>query len=206
MVKNALEFDFIKTALVVVAAFGVQLIEPFFIATKSKTKSHSELQVLFTDMQSGLQFNDLDESFFAFEYACIRGVTDEVLLSVVANEYGTSVVEALKATVVQRINPAVALANKMKLKLDEVLERQLGERYEFGKKAESDRSVFKQVKNVDKTITQNIEMERMCGVADNRLKKKIRLATVSRDIILHKTRGMQNWEDEEFRKMGPVVA
>ena len=38
------------------------------------------------------------------------------------------------------------------------------------------------------------------------LEKNTRLATVSRDSILHKTRGMQNWEDEEFRKMGPVVA
>ena len=70
------------------------------------------------------------------------------------------------------MNAAVALSNKMRTKLGEVLLRQRGAYYEFGNGNDNSKdSVFKQTKDVDITITQNIEMERLCGTTDNRLKK-----------------------------------
>ena len=50
-------------------------------------------------------------------------------------------------------------------------------------------------------------MERQCGVADNRLKKKPRLDTVSRDIILQKTQMLRDIDNDPsfFRRMNDVV-
>ena len=178
MVRSALEFDYIKTVLCVIAAFGIQIVEPYFIVTKSSKATHSELQSTFTDIHTGLKFDEINESFFSFENANIRGIQDKVVKSVVLNEYGPYVANSIQEIADQRINAAVALSNKMRTKLGEVLLRQRGAYYEFGDGNDNSKdSVFKQTKDVDRTITQNIEMERLCGTTDNRLKKKPRLET-----------------------------
>ena len=85
MVQSALEFDYIKTVLCVIAAFGIQLVEPYFIVTKSSKATHSELQPTFTDIHTGLKFDEINEGFFSFENANIRGIQDKVVRSVVLN-------------------------------------------------------------------------------------------------------------------------
>ena len=88
LTRDAMEFDYIKSVLAVVAAFGIQLIEPFFIITKSKKATHSGLQSTFTDMYAGLKHDEIDENFFTFKSSALRGVSDKLVQEVVKNEYG----------------------------------------------------------------------------------------------------------------------
>ena len=110
--------------LVVIAAFGIHLVEPYFIVPKSTKTTHSELQCIFTDMHNGLKFHEIDERFFSFNQASIKGVTDKIVESVIQMEYGADVVRTVAYVSKQRMNAAITLANKMNVKLAELLERQ----------------------------------------------------------------------------------
>jgi hypothetical protein len=201
-----MEFEYIKTVLAVVAAFGVHLIEPFFIITKSQKTTHSELQSTFTDMYSGLKYGEINEDFFKFEKSAMKGVSNNLTRAVVRNEYGHEVVKSCEAVSGERIEDCIVLANAVSQKLATVLSMQRGRYYEFGEH-ESEYVVFDQAPKIDKTITNNIAMERQCGQADNRLKKKPRLETVSRDIILKRTQMLRDIDDNPsfFRTMNSAV-
>ena len=205
LIRDAMAFDYIKTVLAVVAAFGVHLIEPFFIITKSKA-THSELQSTFTDMYSGLKYDDIDERFFNFESSAMRGVSDKLIQELVKNEYTSEVASTCSLVASERMDDCISLANLISKKLASVLSMQRGKYYKFGEH-EPEFSVFEQTQNVDRTVTNNIEMERQCGMADNRLRKKPRLETVSRDMILQKTQMLRDIDDDPsfFRKMTTVV-
>ena len=207
LTRDAMKFGYIKTVLAVVAAFGIQLIEPFFIITKSQKVTHSRLQSTFTDMYAGLQYDEIDEQFFKFESSAMRGVSDKLIQEVVKNEYGQEVAAICSAVASEHIDDCIVLGNLISKKLATTLSMQRGKYYEFGEH-EADYPVFQQTPNVDKTIINNIEMERQCASSDNRLKKKPRLETVSRDIVLHKTQVLRDFDQDPsfFRQMTAAVS
>ena len=89
-----------------------------------------------------------------------------------------------------------------------ILSRQRGIYYGFGEhKKEFD--VFEQARNIDRAVTNDIEMERQCGDHDNRLRLKPNVKTVSRGNILKRTTQLRDQDSDDsayFRKMGPIVA
>ena len=95
-------------------------------------------------MHNGLKFHEIDERFFSFNQASIKGVTDETVESVIQMEYGADVVRTVADVSKQRMNAAITLANKMNVKLAELLERQRGSYYEFEDNDNSEQSVFKE--------------------------------------------------------------
>ena len=69
--------------------------------------------------------------------------------------------------------------------------------------------MFEQARNIDRAVTNDIEMERQCGDHDNRLRLKPNVKTVSRGNILKKTTQLRDQDSDDsayFRKMGPIVA
>ena len=73
LVRDTMELEYIPTVLSVITAFGIQLIEPYFIIMKKSDATHSQLQSSFTDMHAGLKFDDIGESFLGFTRA-VSGV------------------------------------------------------------------------------------------------------------------------------------
>ena len=68
-------------------------------------------------------------------------------------------------------------------------------------------SIIFKVVGVDKTITNNIELERQCGTHCNRLRKKPPISTVSSGNILKYSNHLRNEDSanlEIFHKMGTI--
>ena len=101
----------------------------------------------------------------------------------------------------------IVLANAIRKKLAVILSLQRGRFYEFGEH-ETEFSIFHKTENIDRSVTNNIAMERQCGECDNRLKKKPRIETVSRDIILKRIVALRDADPDPsfFRKMNSAVA
>ena len=201
-----MKFQYIKVVLIVVATFGIQLIHPFFCKTKGKA-SHSELQVYFTDLYASLRFDDIDERFFEFQDPCIRGVSSYMFHQIIQNEYSIDVVESLKVAAIENMKESIVLGNIIKKEMATVLSRQRGKYYGFGEHG-NEFNVFEQAPNIDRAVTNDIEMERQCGDHDNRLNLKPNVKTVSRGNILKRTTELRDQDTENaamFRRMGPIV-
>ena len=207
LVRDAMKFEYILVVLAVIATFGVQLISPYFFKTISKA-NHSQLKSYFTDVYNSLMNRFIDESFFTFDGACIDGVSDRALETVIKEEYGSQVIESVKARAIEHIDECITLANILKGEMAAVLENQRGKEYGFGSNPNSEYYVFDQAFGIDKAITNNIELERQCGSHCNRLQKKPSISTVSRGNILKGTSELRKNDKgnfEKFRKMGGVV-
>ena len=86
-----------------------------------------------------------------------------------------------------------------------VLASQRGKYYEFGGET-PEFPDFEQVANIDKTIINNLQMERACGDHDHRFKKKCDVPAVSRGTVLKYTTDLRDTDDKGgFRKMTSVV-
>ena len=208
LVRDSMQFDYIIVVLIVVAAFGIHLISPLFIKTKGKA-THSDLKLFFTKVHTSLLNDSIDERFFQFLEPCIDGVSKYVFDTLVKTEYGVEVVQSMKKeAAAERIDECIHLANILRIKLADVLERQRGEYYGFGQKQSEQYYVFDQVFGVDKTVTNNLELERQCGGHCNRLNKKANIATVSRGNLLKRTIELRDKDaenSEKFRKTNSIV-
>ena len=204
--RDAMDLPHIRTVAATLAAFGIHLVSPFFSKTKSSKSTHTDLKDYFSTVHNSLLNQEIDETFFTFDGEFFKGIGSYFVNNIKKHEYGVEVTEAVTETAALAIDDAVALANKIRLKLAEVLAQQRGSFYGFGDK-EPQYYVFDQAEHIDQTITHNLEQERQCGDADHRLKKKSSLPTISRGIILNRTTEMRdaNPNPSEFRKMGSVV-
>ena len=94
----------------------------------------------------------------------------------------------------------VLLVNHMLPEIAETLTRQ---RKDYGldiEKFPAHYSVEEQASNIDDTPTNNMEMERLMGLTDQRLKKLQTLGAASRFIILKKTRALREERDNAASK------
>ena len=65
LARELLELPYLKTVYLVFAAYGVQLIEPFYASTIEKTATHSSLKKFYQELYDGLD-KPVDSSFFDF--------------------------------------------------------------------------------------------------------------------------------------------
>ena len=104
------------------------------------------------------------------------------------------------------LDECVELAGVIAVEMDNVLASQRGKYYECGGET-PEFPVFEQAANVDRTITNNLQIERACGDHDNRFKKKSDVPAVSRGTVLKCTTELRDTDDDKggFRKMTAVV-
>ena len=105
----------------------------------------------------------------------------------------------------EQVEDVVILINHMLPELAATLARQ---RRDYGLDAETFPPNFpieEQASNIDDTPTNNMDMERLMGMTDQRLKKLQTLPAASRAIILRKTRDLRSSQSSNFRNFRDQV-
>ena len=203
--RDALKLDYIKVICAVVASMGLHLIEPFHAKTISSRENHTSLKEFFTTLHHSLNNHRVTDEFFQFNVPQLHPVSPR-LFEQVQSSYGAEVVASVKLASSEYMLDCIELAQAVLPPLADVLARQRGKYYGFGDYPE-EYPVFEQVSgggDIDNTPVNNLEMERMCGDLDNRLKKKSNLDAVSRGVVLKGTHKLLP-ELPDFHMMRPVV-
>ena len=203
LVRDAMELEYIRIVLAAVAAYGLQLISPFFRKTMGRS-THSELQHFFTKLYHLLKIHDLDSRFFQFDQPYFEEVSSALFDGIKSRDYyGEAVVSCIVAITTEHPTDCLMLVNLMRPEMSNLLSRQRGTYYGFGEHQNKSLNVFNQVENIDSAPTNNIQMERQCGDQDHRLFKKGALSATSQDNIIKYTTGMRNVDRDSsiFRSM-----
>ena len=149
---------YLKLSLVCLAAYGIQLVEPFNSTIKNKVTTHSALVQFFSDL-SGALLVPFDSSFFDFMKPALP-FTTKLLSDVVNHTYSTEVTEAVHNYAETMINDAVQLINYLRPGILKILKQQ---RKEYYLQNETEFPVKKQAENIDDVPVHNLGMERYCG-------------------------------------------
>ena len=193
---------------VIYAAFsllGVYLIEPFNARTIATGATQSELSIFYKELYSSLQETKVEASILAMEDPIFPGVSKELFESVKMS-YGEKVLEVVREVAEEHAEDVVMLINHTLPELAITLARQ---RRDYGLDTSSfpaQYPVQEQASNIDDTPTNNMDMERLMGLTDQRLKKLQCLSAASRSIILRKTRALREArETSHFRSFRKQV-
>ena len=204
LVRDALNLDYVKVVIAVIATIGVHLISPYHATTIAKTATHSSLKVFLNSLYSDLANHHVNEDFFKFEAPEFNAVSQK-LFDKFKKEYNIDVLNSVKKIASSHLDDCISLANKMIPQLGDVLAMQRGKYYDFGEYTK-EYPVFDQCVNIDNTPVHNLQMERPCGDTDYRLKKKSSFDAATRGTILKQTSILRgSVPSSEFRKMCPVV-
>ena len=111
LVRDIYNHEYVKLCLVVVAAFGIQLIEPFHAKTISKSSTHNTLGEFFRKLFIRME-DKITEDFFNFESAWFPEISTNLLESV-KKSYGNEVVDVINKVSSEHMEEAVNLANFM---------------------------------------------------------------------------------------------
>ena len=197
LVRDLMELPYIKAVLVVFAAFGIQLIEPFFSKTIQKGATHTSLGIfyksIYTSMEKKLTFD-----FFTFESPNFDGVSKD-LFKGVKDSYGNEVVASVVAIASQHQDEVIKLANICLPELRTILARQRRD-YGISDEFPAQYPVKDQTEHIDQTPVHNLDAERRFGKVDYRLKKLQTLEAASRSLILERARDLKEGkETQSFR-------
>ena len=197
LVRDFLKIPYLDVAFTVFAAFGIQLIEPFFSRTISVNATHSSLKVFYKGLYDRMK-DPVDESFFAFEgQPWFPGVSLN-LRNGVKETYNPKVVDSVVDAANRNLDECVTLANLVMPEIQKVLGRQRRD-YNLSDDFEAEFPVEDQVANPDDTPVHNLGMERVCGKVDYRQRKLKQLDAVSRSMILDATGTLRRESSESFR-------
>ena len=197
LVREVMELPYLKVVLVVFACLGVHMVEPFYARTIKKGATHSELKVFYKALHDSLDHHP-SENLYTFSGPEFDGVSIE-LFSAVKESYGGKVLTAVTDMAEEHREEVIKLTKLMLPELKIVLARQ---RRDYGIDEESYPAQFpieQQAQNIDDTPVHNIGMERQCGKIDYRLHKYGTLNSVSRSIILQKSRELRSGQTGSFR-------
>ena len=192
-----MELPYLKVVLVVFACLGVHMVEPFYARTIKKGATHSELKVFYKALHDSLDHHP-SENLYTFAGPEFDGVSIE-LFAAVKESYGGKVLTAVTDMAEEHKEEVIKLTMLMLPELKIVLARQ---RRDYGIDEESYPAQFpieQQAENIDDTPVHNIGMERQCGKIDYRLHKYGTLNSVSRSIILQKSRELRSGQTGSFR-------
>ena len=196
LVREVFELPYLKVVLVVFAALGVHLIEPFFCRTIQVGATHSSLKSFYKSLYTSME-NPITSDFFKFKEPCFSGIGIKLFESV-KESYSKSVIEAIEMNSQEHEDHAILLANFIIPELRIVLGRQRRD-YGISDDFPATYPVEDQAPNIDDTPVNNLAMERMLGTADYRLPKLQTLQSVSRSIIIGKTSKSRADSDSSFR-------
>ena len=197
LVREVMALPYIKAVLVVWAAIGLHLVEPFYARTIQKGATHSSLQVFYRSLYDSMS-RSVDMSFFLLQEPLLDGVGVN-MFNGVRKTYGLDVVESVVVAAKEYEEEVVRLGNLTMTELRIVLARQ---RRDYGIDQElfpAEFPVLEQAANIDDTPVHNLGMERSCGKVDYRLQKLKHLEAVSRSIMLQKTQALRDNKPCNFR-------
>ena len=197
LVREVIMLPYLKPVLVVWAALGIHLVEPFYARTIQEGATHSSLKEFFRNLYQSM-LRPITEDFFLMQQPQLDGVGCN-LFENVKKHYGMDIVDSVIESANEYIGEATMVANLTMEELRIVLARQ---RRDYGIDEElfpAEFPVLDQAGNIDDTPVTNIGMERSCGKVDYRLQKLKNLEAVSRSIILQKTQEMRDKTPTAFR-------
>ena len=184
LARELLDLPYLKTVLLVYAALGIHVIEPFYVRTIQTGSTHSILKLFYKELYDGMN-TKVDITFFDFTKPRFSAVSTD-LFEGVKESYGQNIIEVVKSFSEEFGQDGAELVNIMLPKLREVLGRQ---RRDYGLDEEAFPPQFpveQQAENIDDCPVTNLEMERFCGKVDYRQNKLKKLAAISRSIVLGK--------------------
>ena len=187
LVRELLTLPHMKVIYVAFSLLGVYLIEPFYARTIATGATHTELGIFYRELHTSLQETKVEASILAMEKSIFPGVSQKLFESV-KKSYGEKVLEVVRE---EQVEDVVMLINHMLPELATTLARQ---RRDYGLNSDkfpAQYPIEEQAKNINDTPTNNMDMERMMGLSDHRLKKLQTLGAASRSIILKKTRALR---------------
>ena len=199
LVRELLNLPHMKVIYAAFSILGIHLIEPFYSRTIATGATHTELGIFYRELHTSLQETKVEASVLTMENPIFPGVSKDLFESV-KKSYGVKVVEVVREVAEEQVEDVVILINHMMPELAITLARQ---RRDYG----LDTSTFpaqypieEQAGNIDDTPTNNMDMERLMGLTDQRLKKLQTLGAASRSIVLKKTRALrESREKANFR-------
>ena len=205
LVRELLNLPHLKVIFTAFSILVIHLIEPFYSRTIAKGTTHTELAVFYMDLFHSLVQTKVDSSTLSFNKPIFPGVSEE-LFQEVKKSYGEKVVEVVKEVGEEQMEDVLLLVNHMRPELAKTLARQ---RKDYGLDTvnfPAQYPVEQQASSIDDTPTNNMDMERLMGLTDQRLKKLQTLPAVSRSIILRKTRVLREArKDSSFRNFRQQV-
>ena len=154
-----------------------------------RLSTHTELGEFYRQLHTSLLNTKVDAASISLANPIFQGVSQELFESV-KESYGEKVVEMVKEVAEEQAEDVVLLMNHMLPDLATTLARQ---RRDYGLDPENFPPQFpveEQAESVDDCPTNNMDMERLMGFTDQRLKKLQTLPATSRSIILNKTRAL----------------
>ena len=192
-----MELPYLKVVFVVFASLEVHLVEPFYARTIKKGATHSELKECYKNLHTSLG-ESVGDSFTSFSGPEFSGVSED-LFKAVKESYGEDVLLSVAEVASQHKEEVMKLSKLMLPEMRKVLARQ---RRDYGISDEdfpAQYPVEEQAANIDDTPVHNIGMERQCGKIDYRLHKLRSLESVSRSIILQKSKDLRSGVTPSFR-------
>ena len=190
LVRELLNLPHLKVIFVVFSILGVHLIEPFYSRTIRTGATHTELGKFYRELHSSLLTANVEVDIISLASPLFAGVSEE-LFEAVKSSYGQDVVESVREAAEEHSEDVALLVKHMLPELATTLARQ---RRDYGLDEEAFPAQFpveKQASEIDDTPTNNMAMERLMGLTDQRLKKLQTLPATSRSIILMKTKAFK---------------
>ena len=205
-VRELLGLPYLKVIFCVYASLGIQLIEPFYARTIQQGQTHTTLQKFYKGLYSSLSTEAVSADFFSFSQPAFPGVSEN-LLKGVKESYGLTVLQSVVLVAQEQEDDVLLLINYILPELGCTLAKQ---RRDYGLDTELYPVQFPvedQASVIDDTPTNNMDMERLMGKADQRLKKYQTLSATSRSIVLQKTQQLRanHGSSSKFRSFGPQV-
>jgi len=161
LVRELLGFSYLKPVLAVFAAYGLQLIEPFYATTISTESTHTALKSFYKSLYASME-NPLTIQFFRFDEPAFGGISVE-LFKQVKESYGMSVIEAVIQVANEFQEETLAFANLVRPELRTVLARQ---RRDYGldeQQFPAEYPIEQQASKIDDTPVNDMAMIRPLG-------------------------------------------
>ena len=203
LVREVMTMPYLKPVLLVWAALGLHLVEPFY-RTIQTGATHSSLMAFFKSLYSSMT-RPVDASFFELKEPKLEGVGKELFEGAKKN-YGEDVVDSLVQAGNLYKEEAVILMNLTMTEASIVLARQRRDYSIDEELFPAQYPVMEQAQNIDDTLVNNITSERTCGKVDYRLQKLKNLEAVSRSIILQKSQNLRDSKPCNFRTFKEELA
>ena len=205
LVRELLTLPHMKVIFAAFSILGIYLIEPFYSRTIATGATHTELGLFYRELYVSLLETKVEASILDMKNPIFPGVSQELFVSV-KKSYGEQVVEVMREVGEEQVEDVLLLINHMLPELATTLARQRRD-YDLDTSTfPAQYPVKEQARNIDDTPTNNMDMERLMGLTDQRLKKLQTLGAASRSIVLMKTRALrESREKADFRSFRQQV-
>ena len=202
-VRELLNLPYLKVIFCTYATLGIQLIKPFYANTIKKGTTHTSLGKFYKELYTDISNKTVGPDFLTFMEPAFPGVSKD-LFEGVKKSYGMTVLQAVIQVAENHEDDVLLLVNYILPLLGDTLAKQRRDYCLAPEFYPPQFPVEKQASNIGDTPTNNLDMERLMGKADQRLKKLQTLPAVSHSIILERTQELRGKQKHKsiYRSFG----